>query len=205
MALTSEYAPPGLRVGVFGGSFDPPHEGHLHVARTALTRLALDRVWWLVSPQNPLKPPGSADDHAVRMAAARRLADEPRMVVTDVEARLGARYTADTLRALRARLPGVRLVWIMGGDNLAGFHRWRGWREIMDTTPIAVIARPQNTPRNALSRATLSPAAQAYAHARQPENHAKRLVEIPPPAWVYLTARLNSASSTELRARLGRA
>lgn len=205
MALTSEFTPPGLRIGIFGGSFDPPHDGHLHVARTALIRLELDRVWWLVSPQNPLKPKGSADDHAARLAATRRLAGEPRMVVTDIEARLGAQYTADTLAALRARLPQARLVWIMGGDNLASFHRWRGWRSIMETTPIAVVARPHAEPPRTLARATLSPAARAYAHARRRDHEAKRLVELAPPAWVYLTARLNSASSTELRARLGRA
>ncbi len=123
-----------MRVGLYGGSFDPAHAGHLHVARTALKRLGLDRVVWLVSPGNPLKSTAPAD-LARRMASARALAREPRMTVSDAETRLGVRYTIDTVRALKARYPGVRFVWIMGADSLLGFHRWRGWTELSTRSP----------------------------------------------------------------------
>ena len=128
-------------MGLYGGSFNPAHEGHAHVARIALVRLGLDRVIWLVSPQNPLKREGAAD-LAERMAGARRLARGPAMIVSDLEARLGIRYTVDLVRLMRARYPAVRFVWLMGADNLAGFHRWRGWAEIMRRVPVCVVARP---------------------------------------------------------------
>ena len=137
---------PGMKVGLFGGSFNPAHDGHAHLAETALHRLGLDRVVWLVSPQNPLKDPRDSAPLAERMASARAVAARtvsgPAMIVSDVESRIGTRWTIDTLRALTARHPGVRFVWLIGSDNLATFHRWRGWTDNMRTLPVAVIARP---------------------------------------------------------------
>jgi nicotinate-nucleotide adenylyltransferase len=189
---------PGLRVGLYGGSFNPAHDGHAHVARTALTRLALDRVIWLVSPQNPLKSAEGTTLLGRRIEDARRHAPGRAMIVTGIEEALGARYTIDTVRALKARFPAVRFVWIMGADNLASFHRWRGWTQIMREVPVAVVARPGDA-----LRSRLSPAARRFGRARLPEAAAGVLADRPPPAWIYLTAPLNDASSTSLRARAG--
>ncbi|HEY2661013.1 MAG TPA: nicotinate-nucleotide adenylyltransferase [Caulobacteraceae bacterium] len=186
---------PGMRVGLFGGSFNPAHEGHAHVARTALVRLGLDRVIWLVSPQNPLKR-GAPADLSERMAAARKFTRGPRMIASDIETRLGVRYTIDLIRILKARFPGVKFVWIMGADSLASFHKWRGWREILNSVPIAVVARPGSELRGGLA-----PAALRFAHARHPASAARGLAALRAPAWTYLPARLNHASSTALRAR----
>ena len=188
----------GMRVGLFGGSFNPAHAGHAHVAQTALERLQLDRVIWLVSPQNPLKAGRETASLAERMAGARRAAGtDPRMIVSDAETRLGSAYTVDVLNRLKARFPGVKFVWIMGGDNLASFHRWRGWTDIARTIPIAVVARP-----DALLQSRSAPAARRYAAARRPSREAPLLADAPTPAWVYLRAPLNTASSTQLRAAL---
>ena len=195
-ALKSELALPGMRIGLFGGSFNPVHDGHLHVAREAMRRLKLDRVWWLVSPQNPLKPAAETSDFAKRFAGVERIAAEPRFVVSDVERRLGASYTAATIAALAARHPKARFVWIMGADNLQGFHRWRDWAGIMNTVPVAVIARPSDP-----IRARLSIAAQRFRTARVSSRDAAALVETPAPAWLYLNVRYHPASSTALRAR----
>jgi nicotinate-nucleotide adenylyltransferase len=184
----------GMRVGLFGGSFNPAHEGHAHVAETARLRLGLDRVIWLVSPQNPLK----ASDHTAplnkRMKSARREASGPCMIVSDFETRIGARYTIDTLRALKARYPGVHFVWIMGGDNLATFHRWRGWTDIFRLMPVAVVARP-----GSLIDSRFAPATRRFAHARLPSRESALLATAKTPAWVYLRAPLNAASSTAIR------
>ena len=156
-----------MRVGLFGGSFNPAHEGHRHVAETALGRLQLDRIIWLVSPQNPLKSAFGTASLAERMASARRVAGrDRRMIVSDAETRMGSVYTVDVLNRLRGRFPAVRFVWIMGGDNLASFHRWRGWTDIARTTPIAVVARP-----DALLQSRVAPAAQRYAAARRPSSN----------------------------------
>ena len=186
---------PGMRVGLYGGSFDPAHAGHAHVAQTALKRLGLDRVIWLVSPRNPLKPNAPAADLAKRLAGVRRMASGPSMIVSDLEARSGTRYTIDTLRLLKARFPGVHFVWVMGADNLAGFHRWRGWSDILRSVPLAIVARP-----GFQLAAALGPAARRFAHARRPASAASRLAVTPAPAWVYLPAPLHPASSTALRA-----
>jgi nicotinate-nucleotide adenylyltransferase len=158
-------------------------------------RLGLDRVIWLVSPQNPLKT-ARPDSLEARMAGARRQAKGPRMLVSDIETRLGVRYTIDLIRLMRARYPGVKFVWIMGADSLASFHRWRGWSEILASTPIAVVARPGSQLRGGLA-----PAAARFAAARRPERLAPRLADLDPPAWIYLSARLHDASSTAIRAR----
>jgi nicotinate-nucleotide adenylyltransferase len=181
-------------VGLYGGSFNPPHAGHEHVAQIARRRLGLDRVVWLVSPGNPLKDPGHLEPLEQRMAQVRRLAGGPGTVVSDLEARLGSRYTVDTVRWLKARFPGVRFVWIMGADNLAGFHRWKGWRDLMAEIPVAVVSRP-----GVALRSRSSPMARRYAAARLPLEKAARLVDCAPPAWVYIPAPFRFVSSTALR------
>lgn len=186
----------GMRVGLFGGSFNPAHEGHAHVAETALLRLGLDKIVWLVSPQNPLKSAHQTAPLAERMASARRFAANPRMVVSDFETRIGARYTIDTLRALKARFPRTRLVWVMGGDNLKNFHLWKGWTDIFELLPIAVVARP-----GSLIESRFAPAARRYAHARISSREGKLLADSDVPAWIYLRAPLNAASSTAIRSR----
>lgn len=185
---------PGQRIGLFGGSFDPPHAGHRAVSLEALKRLRLDAVWWLVSPQNPLKPHAPAD-LARRIAEARALAGDPRIKVSGVEAALGTTYTADTLRRLQARLPGVKLVWMMGADNLASFHRWRDWDRIAAAVPIAVFNRP-----GLAFRALAGPAARTFAHHRIRERDAALLADLAPPAWVFLSSPHVPLSSSALRA-----
>jgi len=185
-----------MRVGLFGGSFDPAHEGHARVAETALERLGLDRVIWLVSPGNPLKPAASAE-LGRRMASARRVARGPKMLVSDVETRLGQRYTIDVVRALKARFPGVKFVWIMGADSLLGFHRWRGWTELMQEVPMAIVTRPGSA-----IRSRLAPAARRFAGARLPASRARGLALARPPAWIFLRAPWSFASSTEMRSRM---
>lgn len=185
-----------MRVGLLGGSFNPAHEGHAHIARTALTRLGLDKVIWLVSPQNPLKSAKGTASLAARMASARAFATGPGMIVSDLEARLGSRYTIDLIRILRARYPSVRFVWLMGADNLASFHRWRGWDQIMRLVPVCVVARPGWG-----LQGRLAPAARRFAFARRPVSAAPRLAALRPPAWIYLPAPLNFESSTAIRAR----
>lgn len=194
---------PGMRVGLFGGSFDPAHPGHAHVAETARVRLGLHRVIWLVSPQNPLKRADGTAPLARRVASARRFARGPAMVVSDAETRIGSRYTLDTVRVLQARFPGVRFVWIMGADNLGGFHRWRGWTQLFEALPIAVVARP-GAQTGRVIEARFAPAARRFARARAPSRVAPRLAFARPPAWTYLRAPLNPASSTALRARVAR-
>jgi nicotinate-nucleotide adenylyltransferase len=183
-----------LRVGLLGGSFDPAHAGHVHITRWALRAFRLDRVWWLVSPGNPLKPDAPAD-MARRLAAARAVMRHPRVEVTDIEARLGTRYTAATLAALRRRYSGVRFVWLMGADNLASFHRWERWETIMAQVPVGVLARPGDQ-----IRAGLSPAARAFARWRLPQAEAASLPFRAPPCWTLLSGRMLDLSSSELRA-----
>lgn len=185
---------PGMRVGLYGGSFNPAHDGHAHVAETARKRLGLDRVIWLVSPQNPLKSARDTAPLAERMAGVRRQARDRGMVVSDVESRMGSQYTIDTVRALKARFPGVKFVWIMGADSLATFHRWRGWTQIMRELPVAVISRPW-----ASLKSRFSPTARRFAFARRPAAQAALLPDEAAPAWVYLHGPLNFASSTALR------
>jgi nicotinate-nucleotide adenylyltransferase len=186
----------GRRIGLLGGSFNPAHGGHLHISRLALQRLGLDEIWWLVSPQNPLKPTAGMAPLAERLSQAREIAaGERRIVVTDIEAELGSTYTADTLKGLRRRFPQARFVWLMGGDNLAQFPYWRQWQEIFRTVPIAVFARPGTA-----LRALAGPAARRFARARLPAAAARRLPFTPPPAWVFFHTRLDPRSATQIRA-----
>jgi nicotinate-nucleotide adenylyltransferase len=181
-------------IGLLGGSFDPAHGGHLHISREAIRRLGLARVWWLVSPGNPLKPNPPAA-LARRIAAARRLVgNDPRIVVSDLEARLGTRYTGETLERLMALYPGVSFVWLMGADNLLQFHLWQRWRWLLDHVRVAVLARPGV--EGLAARA--APAARRYKAERvAPE----RLVAHAPPAWCYLNVPRLDVSSSAIRAR----
>ncbi len=189
------YARAGQSVGLLGGSFDPAHEGHAHITREALKRFGLDQVWWLVTPGNPLKPTGPAP-LAQRLDRARAVMQHPRVVVSDIEARLGTRFTAETLGRLFALYPGVRFVWLMGADNLAGFHRWERWEEIMQAVPVGVIARPGER-----VAARTSPAARRFRAARLPGSAAKRLAMAEAPAWCLINVPMIDTSSSAIRAR----
>lgn len=189
-------AAPGLRVGLYGGSFNPAHLGHRHVSLVALRRLRLDRLWWMITPGNPLKDRGELASLDARTAAARIVADHPRIAVTDFESRIGARYTRQSLGYLKARHPGIRFVWIMGADSLATFHRWRGFRAIAASMPVAVVDRPGFTLTAPNARG-----AQALGRHRLPESAAATLADRDPPAWVFLHGPRSALSSTVLRAR----
>ena len=186
---------PGLRIGLYGGSFNPAHLGHRHVSLVALKRLRLDRIWWMVTPGNPLKDRGELAAIEARVARASRVADHPRISVTDFESRIGARYTQQSLRFLVLRNPAVRFVWIMGADSLATFHRWRGFSEIAALMPIAIIDRPGFTLTAPAARA-----ARRLAPWRIPETDAGSLASRAAPAWVFLHGPRSTLSSTALRA-----
>ena len=184
----------GMRIGLLGGSFNPPHVAHRDISLFAIKRLKLDRVWWLVTPGNPLKDAGGLHDLGRRAEAARQIADDPRIDVSCLESVIGTRYTVDTITYLRRRVSGLRLVWIMGADNLAQFHRWQNWQRIASEVPIAVIDRPPQS-----FRALAAPAAQALARYRLPENQAATLSDRRAPAWIFLTGLKLNLSSTGLR------
>jgi nicotinate-nucleotide adenylyltransferase len=197
LASVSQAIPPhsnGMRIGLLGGSFNPPHVAHRDISLFAIKRLKLDRVWWLVTPGNPLKDPAGLQDLGRRAEAARQIADDPRIDVSCLESVIGTRYTVDTIIYLRRRVSGLRLVWIMGADNLAQFHRWQNWQRIASEVPIAVIDRPPQS-----FRALAAPAAQALARYRLPENQAATLSDRRAPAWVFLTGLKLNLSSTGLR------
>lgn len=193
-------APRALRVGLLGGSFNPAHDGHLYISVEALGRLALDQVWWLVSPQNPLKPAAGMAPLAERLAEARRVARHPRIRVLDLERRLGTRYTIDTLRRLVA-WPRLRPVWLIGADNLLQLPRWRHWRELLRLAPVAVLERAPYS-----YAALVGQAARSFARARVAAGRAIELADLPPPAWLFIRLRAHPASSTAIRsaARDGR-
>ena len=184
------------RIGILGGSFNPAHRGHLDISLKALRQLGLDQVWWLVSPQNPLKPADGMAPFAERLAAARRMARNPRIRVTDLEQRLGSRYTAESLKLLRRRFPETRFVWLMGADNLAQIAQWRDWQQIFHLVPIAVFARPSYC-----FKALAAKAARRFARYRLKEGAGRRLATSEPPAWLFVHGRLNPISATEIRRR----
>ncbi len=189
---------PGLRIGLFGGSFNPPHAGHRAASLFALKRLNLDRIWWLVTPGNPLKDASKLPPLDARVADARALARHPRIDVTGLESVIGTQYSYDTIAYLLGECPGVRFVWVMGADNLRNFHRWKNWRGIAARLPIAVVDR------GGLSRSALAgPAAQTLARARIPESKAPTLARRTPPAFVFLHGLKMPLSSTALRGRAG--
>jgi nicotinate-nucleotide adenylyltransferase len=187
--------PRGLKIGLFGGTFDPPHAAHRAACLLAMRRLGLDRIWWLVTPGNPLKDTRGLSPLAERIAAAKDLAAHPRIVVTGVEAEMHTRYTRDTVARLIARCPGVHFVWIMGADNLRSFHRWQKWRDIAHIVPIAVVDRVGPS-----LYATAGTAGQALARFRIAESAARSLPRRRPPAWVFLHGLKSPLSSTALRA-----
>ena len=185
----------GMRIGLFGGTFDPPHAAHRAACLLALRRIGLDRVWWLVTPGNPLKDTHGLAPLDERLAAARKLARHARIDVTDIEADLGTTYTFATITYLIRRCPGVHFVWIMGADNLRSFHRWQKWRGIARAVPIAVVDRLGPS-----LYSTAGAAGQALAWARLPETAARTLPQRRPPAWIYLHGLKSPLSSTALRA-----
>ncbi len=186
----------GQRIGLLGGSFNPAHDGHRQVCLQALKRLGLDEVWWLVSPQNPLKPVAGMGRLADRLARARAVAAHPRLRVTALERRLPTALTAETLRALRHWFAGVHFVWLMGADNLGQIHRWTAWQEIFHTVGVAVLDRPSYSFTPVAGKA-----ARRFARARIPERKAGRLASAPPPAWTFLHIPRSALSATALRAR----
>lgn len=181
-------------IGLLGGSFDPAHNGHAHITREALKRFGLDRVWWLVSPGNPLKSRGPAP-LAQRLAQARSVMQDPRVTVTGIEARLGTRYTAQTLQALQRLYPAQRFVWLMGADNLAQFHRWQDWRGIANTVPLGILARPGDR-----ISATMSKTAKIYAPYRIPGRLSHLLARTDAPAWCFVNVPMMDVSSSAIRA-----
>lgn len=185
----------GQKIGLYGGSFNPAHQGHRQVSLFALKRLALDQIWWLVSPGNPLKDVAGLAAQDERMGKAADIARHPRIVITGAEAAFRTRYTADLIRILKQRAPAARFVWLMGSDNLLQFHRWEDWRAIADCVPLAIVNRP-----GSLSAALSARAAQALWRHRVDEADAARLAWREPPAWLFLTGPRTPASSTALRA-----
>jgi nicotinate-nucleotide adenylyltransferase len=185
---------PGLRIGLFGGSFNPPHEGHRAASLLALRRLRLDWIWWIVSPGNPLKDKGDLAAFPLRLEAARTIAHHPRIVVTGFEAALRSAYSYETIGYLKRRCAGVRFVWVMGADNLVGFHHWKYWREVAELVPIAVIDRS-----GATLKATRSRAGQALSPYRKSATNGPRLALMPPPVLIFLYGPRIDISSTELR------
>lgn len=184
----------GRRIGLLGGSFNPTHEGHRSVSLHALKQLGLDQIWWLVSPQNPLKSSRGMAPMAERLRTAKSVARHPKIVVTDIETRLGTRYTFDTLRALRRRFPRTRFVWLMGADNLGQIPAWHKGLGIFDLVPVAVFRRPAYAAGRRLGKA-----AQRFDHAWMPAKRGRLLASFCPPAWMVLNNKYNSLSATEIR------
>lgn len=184
-----------MRVGLLGGSFDPAHEGHVHLTRVALRRFALHKVIWLVSPGNPLKARGPAALEA-RMARARNIMHDPRVIISDFEAQIGTRYTAETVSALKAAYPGVRFVWLMGADNLHQFHLWQRWEDILHAVPVGVLARPGWRQSGLNSRT-----ARKYRHMRVPSQASLILADQAAPAWCFVNMPMRQVSSSDLRAK----
>jgi nicotinate-nucleotide adenylyltransferase len=186
----------GARIGLLGGSFNPAHDGHLHISRIALSRLRLDQVWWLVSPQNPLKSATDLASLKRRVESANKMANDSRIVVTDLEVELGTRYTIDTVTALKRRFPNLRFVWLMGGDNFLQLPQWKNWRQLMRDIPMAIISRPGFTMRARVCRA-----ARMFARAQIDQQSALMLPDKRPPAWVLIEGPLHSGSATAIRRR----
>jgi nicotinate-nucleotide adenylyltransferase len=183
----------GMVIGLLGGSFDPAHEGHVHLTRQALARMGLDRVWWLVSPGNPLKARQPAP-MAARLARARALMTDPRVKITDLEAKLGTRATIDTLERLQAIYPGVHFVWLMGADNLVQFHKWSRWRDILRAVPVGVLARPG---LGLAARTSVAARAFGVNQIARGENLRGKAA----PAWCFVNMPMKAASSSAIRAR----
>jgi len=187
----------GLKIGLFGGSFNPAHDGHLHVAQTALKSLNLDEIWWLVSPQNPLKP--EQPSYASRAATVTALPLSRRMKISRLEIENGTQFTIDMIRKAQQLYPNSRFVFLMGADNFAQFPRWKNWRKIAAAMPIAIIARPTKSGEPHF-KARLGQAARMYSGARVSESQSHILASRAAPAWTYITAPLSRLSSSAIRA-----
>ncbi len=187
----------GRAIGLFGGSFNPAHSGHMHVAQTALKTLNLDEIWWLVSPQNQLKP--KQPSYSSRVATVRALGLKRRMKISGLEHDNGVRFTIDMVRLARRKHADTRFVFLMGADNFAQLPKWKDWQEIIETLPIAIIARPSKSGEPQF-RARLGQAARMYSQARVPESGAHRLASHNAPTWCYITAPMNRLSSSAIRA-----
>lgn len=183
-------------VGLLGGSFNPAHEGHRHISLQAMKRLGLDAVWWMVSPRNPLKSEKDLKPLGQRVATARAVAKHPQIFVTDIEQSLGTRYTADTLKKLKAHYPLTRFIWLMGTDNLQQVHLWKHWTEIFAMVPVCVVDRPTN-----VSRLQSCPALERFRHRLMVQDAAPAIFGRPLPAWTILHTPTNAESSTRIRAR----
>ncbi len=192
--LRMPHVEPGMTVGLFGGSFNPPHNGHQLVTEIALRRLGLDQLWWMVTPGNPLKDTRGLPPLADRIAWSEKINADPRVRVTAFEASHDVRFTADTLAIVRRYNPGVRFVWIMGADNLASFHHWQNWRDIALTFPIAVVDRPGATLSYLSSKMAIT-----FDYARVDECDAALLASLPAPAWTFLHGPRSPVSSTAIR------
>ena len=184
------------KVGILGGSFDPAHEGHLEITHAALEFLDLDYIWWLVSPGNPLKNDNEISSFENRFYSAKNMADDPRIIVTDLEQKLGTKYTIDTLEKIIYNHPNHKFIWLMGADNLAQFNQWKDWRKIADTVPFAIFNRPSYS-----KQSMQSVAATELREFRIDEKNAGLLYKLKPPAWIYYTLSKNPMSSTEIRNR----
>lgn len=187
------YVARGQRIGLLGGSFDPPHAGHVHITLEAMKRFGLDQVWWLVSPGNPLKARGPAG-LGRRVLAARALVQHPRVFVSDFETQAGTRFTAETLAKLQHAVPQAQFVWLMGADNLAQFHRWKDWQQIMARVPVGVLARPGDRMGARNAKAT-----QVFRKARLAPRQNRLLSRQTAPAWGFADVPMRAISSTELR------
>ena len=185
----------GLRIGLLGGSFDPPHSGHMHISKWAIKEFSLDRIWWLVSPGNPLKKDAPADLDR-RLSACNKLVNHPKVIVTDLERVFNTRYTAQTLISLKSQYRGVRFVWLMGADNLAEFHKWDRWQDIMHMLPVGVMARP-----NQQLAANCSPAARIFRESRLSAQSSTALPFKEAPSWSLLTGPMDDESSSKIRAK----
>lgn len=183
-------------MGLLGGSFNPAHDGHRHISLIALERLRLDEVWWMVSPQNPLKATAGMATMAARIEAAQRIADHRRIRVTGIESEFGTSHTVDTIAALRRRFRAIRFVWLMGADNLVQIPQWKQWRRLFRSVPIAVFPRPTYS-----LRALSGVASRRFAKARVPPSRARALADLRPPAWTFLRVPTHATSATEIRRR----
>lgn len=188
------YASRGQVIGLLGGSFDPAHEGHAHITREALKRFHLDQVWWLVSPGNPLKARGPAELKR-RLAHAKAVMRHPRVKITDIEAQIGTRYTAETLAVLQKKVPGVQFVWLMGADNLIQFHRWQNWQQIMQSVPVGILARPGDR-----LAARCSKTARIYRQHKLSGRQSQALGRHWAPQWCFVNMPMSKQSSTQIRA-----
>ena len=184
------------RVGLLGGSFNPAHDGHRYISELALKQLQLHQVWWVISPQNPLKSTDKIAPFEQRRAIAESVASHPQIRVSDIECRIGTSHTIDTIAVLQTRFPDIRFVWLMGADILLELPQWKRWRHLFHCVPIAVFPRPTYS-----LRALSSVAARSFAGARVPQRQAHCLADMRPPAWTFLQVRPNSQSATQIRAR----